>query len=171
MRSLGDKLPDTLIVGKVLRSLGSKYNFVFAAIGEAKDHTILTMTELARSLQAHEALLLSQDDTSSEKALVIKSEEKALITKGETTNSQNWHLSHGRGRNFFRGRGRSYSRGRGRFVSDTADEGNQSSGYFDQRSQASYQRSRGNLRNVQCYHCKKFGHIQSNCWYKDRLKF
>lgn len=27
---------------------------------------------------------------------------------------------------------------------------------------------RGNLRNVQCYHCKKFGHIQSNCWYKDK---
>lgn len=37
MRGLGDKMHEPLVVGKVLRSLGPKYNFVVAAIGEAKD--------------------------------------------------------------------------------------------------------------------------------------
>lgn len=54
-----------------MRSLGPKYNFVVAVISESKDLTKLTMDELAGSLQAHEALLLSQDDTPTEKAFVI----------------------------------------------------------------------------------------------------
>lgn len=169
MKGLGDQISESLVVGKVLRSLGPKYNFIVAAIGEAKDLTKLTMDELAGSLQAHENLLLSQDDVSVEKVLVSNSEDKTLIMKGESTSSEDWHFNRGRGRSFSRGRGRNYGRSRGRFSNDVTTESNQSSNSTDQSGQLNYQRpARGNLRNVQCYHCKKFGHIQSNCWYKDR---
>lgn len=103
IKSLGDEIPISLVVGKVLRS----FNFVIAAIGESKDLIKLAMDEVAGSLQAHESLLMSQDDITTEKALVVNSEEKALIVKGELTNNQNWYSSHGRGRIFFIGRGRS----------------------------------------------------------------
>lgn len=74
MRALGDKMSDPLAVGKVLRSLGPKYNFVVPAIGESKDLTKLTTDELASSLQAHEALLISQEESPVEKAFAIKSD-------------------------------------------------------------------------------------------------
>jgi len=83
MRSLGDQMPESLVVGKVLRSLGPKYNFVVAAIGEAKDLTQVTMDEVAGSLLAHESILLSQEDVPNEKVLMANSKEKALVTKGE----------------------------------------------------------------------------------------
>lgn len=52
-------MPESLDKGKVLRSLEPKYNFVVVVIGESKGLTQLTMDELAGSLQAQEALLLS----------------------------------------------------------------------------------------------------------------
>ncbi|XP_039115785.1 uncharacterized protein LOC120251274 [Dioscorea cayenensis subsp. rotundata] len=89
MKGLGDEMPEALAVGKVLRTLGPKYNFVVAAIGEAKDLTKLTMDELAGSLQAHEALLLSQDDTVTDKALVMKE---------DSFDDENWSSTRSRGR-------------------------------------------------------------------------
>ncbi|XP_039137422.1 uncharacterized protein LOC120274950 [Dioscorea cayenensis subsp. rotundata] len=69
MRGLGDTMPEQLAVGKILRSLGPKYNHLVAAIGEAKDLTKLTMDELSGSLQAHESLMISQDDKTESKLL------------------------------------------------------------------------------------------------------
>ncbi|XP_039137235.1 uncharacterized protein LOC120274764 [Dioscorea cayenensis subsp. rotundata] len=132
MKGLGDQISESLVVGKVLRSLGPKYNFIVAAIGEAKDLTKLTMDELAGSLQAHENLLLSQDDVSVEKVLVSNSEDKTLIMKGESTSSEDWHFNRGRGRSFSRGRGRNYGRSRGRFSNDVTTESNQRSNSADQ---------------------------------------
>ena len=60
IRGLGDIVPDQLAIGKVLRSLGSKFNYVVAAIEESNDLTKLTMDELSGSLQAHEARMISQ---------------------------------------------------------------------------------------------------------------
>ena len=39
MRGLGDTMPDKLAIGKILRSLGLRYNFMVVAIGEANDLT------------------------------------------------------------------------------------------------------------------------------------
>ena len=37
MRGLGDTMPKKLVVGKILRSIGPRYNFVLATIGEAEE--------------------------------------------------------------------------------------------------------------------------------------
>lgn len=55
MRGLGD----TMVVEKVLRSLGAKYNHIVTAIEESIDITKLTLDELSGFLQAHEARLHS----------------------------------------------------------------------------------------------------------------
>lgn len=112
MRGLGDKIPDPLVVGKVLRSLGPRYNFLVDAIGEAKDLTQLTMDELAGSLQAHEALMFSQDDKSSEKAFAVKPEATKLKKDGKFPVREDSQATRGRGRGAWRGRG--FNRGRGR---------------------------------------------------------
>lgn len=83
MQHLGDQVSESLVARKVLRSLGPKYNFVVAVIGEANDLTKLTMDEFAWSLQTHEHLLLSQDEAPTEKAFVIGLEKKTFVTKGE----------------------------------------------------------------------------------------
>lgn len=74
MRGFGDILSEAMVVGKVLRSLGPKYNHVVAAIEESNDLTKLTPNELSGSFQAHEARFISQADEGDEKALQVRCE-------------------------------------------------------------------------------------------------
>ena len=59
MRGLGDTILKAMVVGKVLGSMGPKYNHVVAAIEESKDLTKLSLDELSGSPQAHESRLIS----------------------------------------------------------------------------------------------------------------
>lgn len=74
MQGLGDTISESMVVGRVMRSLGPKYNYVIVAIEEAKDRTKLTMDELSGSLRAHEARLLSQSEQVEEQVLHVRSE-------------------------------------------------------------------------------------------------
>lgn len=99
MRSYGETMTNEHVVGKVLRSLTSKYDHVVAAIEESKDMADYTFEELMGSLQAHEERLNRNGE---------KKEEKAFHVKGESSNKEKtWQFSG-------RGRGRAGSRGRGR---------------------------------------------------------
>lgn len=71
-----------MVVGKVLRSLGLKFNSVVPSIEEMKDLMKLTLDELSSSLQAHKAQLLRQIyDHVVEKAFSVKN--KTFSTKDE----------------------------------------------------------------------------------------
>lgn len=73
----------------------------------------------------------------------MKLESATLNTreKGSSSSSTNWSPARGRGRGFSRGRERGRSaRGRG----------------GEHRS------------SVQCFHCKKFGHVRADCWERDK---
>ena len=96
------------------------------------------------SLQAQEARLNRQDE---------KNEEKAFHIKREASNQKNV-ASRGRGRGGFSGRGRGGFFGRGRERRD------------NQQSQV--QQHRGNKSGIQCYNCKKFGHVKADCWQKEQ---
>ncbi|XP_039143213.1 uncharacterized protein LOC120280436 [Dioscorea cayenensis subsp. rotundata] len=133
IKAIGHKLTEEEVVGKVLRSLSSRWDYVAVAIEEAKDIAKMSMDELSGSLQAHEIRI----NRSSEKGT-----EKAFYMKGDASNPRDAERRTNRGG--FRGscRGRGRSRGRG------ASPERRSSGNHE---------NRGNKSSVQCYHCKNTG--------------
>ena len=145
MRSYGEDILDQTVVAKVLRSLTPKFDHVVAAIEESKDLSTYSFDELMGSLQSHEVRLSRTEE---------KNEEKAFYTKGETSDQKNGGreaTGRGRGRGGAHGRG---GRGRGR---------GDAQGYQRQSTEKNRNKS-----NIQCYYCKRFGHVQAECWKKER---
>jgi hypothetical protein len=54
MTAHGERLEQTVIVEKVLRSMTSRFNYIVCSIEESNDDTTLTIDELQRSLLVHE---------------------------------------------------------------------------------------------------------------------
>ena len=54
MRFHGEKMDDTVIVEKILRSLSSKFDYVACSIEESRDVEKLSIDELQSSLLVHE---------------------------------------------------------------------------------------------------------------------
>ncbi|KAG7576575.1 Ribonuclease H-like superfamily [Arabidopsis thaliana x Arabidopsis arenosa] len=146
MSSYGDSLSNETVVSKVLRTLTPKFEYVVPAIMEANDLSTYTFDEMMSSLLSHEDRLMKK---------IEKSEEKAFQVKGEFSAQNN--SGYGRGRGSFRGgRGRGRSGGRG-------DSG-RGTGQSDSVS-LSYNRGT-DKSNIQCHYCKKYGHMQVDCWKK-----
>ncbi|KAA8536856.1 hypothetical protein F0562_029334 [Nyssa sinensis] len=144
MRSYGKKISDETVVAKVLRSLTPKFDHVVVVIEESKDLSVFSFDELMGSFQAHETRINRSPEKNEENAFQVKD----IVTKVAESDSS---TSRGCGRGGFRGRGRCNGRGRGR---------------FDRQRQSGEQRN--NKNGVQCYHCKKYGHIKVDCWYKEQ---
>ncbi|XP_039115786.1 uncharacterized protein LOC120251294 [Dioscorea cayenensis subsp. rotundata] len=79
MRCLGDTLSEFMVVGKVMRSLGPKFNHMVVVIEESKDLTKLSLDELSCSLQEHESRLQTQVDDADEKVLHVRG--KGLVSR------------------------------------------------------------------------------------------
>ncbi|KAJ8629855.1 hypothetical protein MRB53_023178 [Persea americana] len=99
MRSYGEEITNQHVVGKVLRSLTTRFDHVVAAIEESKDMCEYTFDELMGSLQAHEERLNRSKE---------KKEETAFQAKGDSSSREKSQNNSGRGggRNGSRGRGR-----------------------------------------------------------------
>ncbi|KAI9177638.1 hypothetical protein LWI28_017655 [Acer negundo] len=95
MKAHGERMEQSMIIEKILRSMTLKFNYVVCSIEESNDLSIMTIDELQSSLLVHEQRMQG-----------LKEEEHAL----KITNSE--HRVEGRERTSgsFRGRGR----GRGR---------------------------------------------------------
>ncbi|XP_074320347.1 uncharacterized protein LOC141657108 [Silene latifolia] len=142
MRAYGEIVDNNMIVSKVLRTLTSKFDHVVAAIEETKDLSRYTFDELMGSLLAHEDRLNRSSEKVEEKSFQVKDESSQ---KEKTENSSSGGRRNCRGG--FRGRGRGRGRGKGRFT-----EGH----------------GRQNMGPIQCYNCKKYGHKEANCWFKNK---
>ncbi|XP_077253100.1 uncharacterized protein LOC143892392 [Tasmannia lanceolata] len=137
LRVNGEDIQDQRIVEKILRSLTRKFEYIVVAIEESKDLASLSIESLLGSLQSHELRMKQFDSSPLEQAFQIQ-----VSFKGS---------SRGRGRNSFRGRGRN------------GGERNQE---YEKNEGGSSTRGKGRgrpLSQIQCYHCKKFGHTMKYC--------
>ena len=103
MKASGEVMGNDVVVGKILRSMTKKFNYVVCSIEESKDTSILSIDELQSSLLVHEQRMGSHD----EEELALK------ITYGDRFGGQV------RGRGSYRGRGR--GRGRQSFDKTTTE--------------------------------------------------
>lgn len=144
IKTIGQKLFGHEVVGKVICSLSSKWDFVVVVIEESKDIAKITLDELSGSLQAHEIRI----NKTLEKPI-----EKTFYMQGEASSSRDTDRQGNKGG--FRGSGRGRGRGRG-------------CGASPEHRSLGNQENRGNKSSVQCYHCKRYGHVKANCWFKDK---
>ncbi|TYK28117.1 putative gag-pol polyprotein, identical [Cucumis melo var. makuwa] len=143
MQTYGETITDQTIVEKVLRSLTPKFDHVVVAIEESKDLSTFTFIELMGSLQAHESRINISMEKNEEKAFKVKD----VVPK---YNDSDCVMTQGQGSGGYRSRGRGTGKGC-----------NQN----EEQRQFGVQSS--NKANIQCYHCKKFGHVKADCWYKN----
>ncbi|XP_039144812.1 uncharacterized protein LOC120282128 [Dioscorea cayenensis subsp. rotundata] len=148
IKGLGFEITEEEVVSKILRSLTPRFNYVVAAIEEAKDISKMSLDELTSSLQAHEIRMENVGE---------KVEERAFHVKGESSGVQKW-IPRGRGRGVFHGRGR--GRGRGRVYVPKQNSGG------DYTSQANNQRPTRSY--IQCHICKRYGHLKADCRFRNK---
>lgn len=153
MTCYSESLSNEIVVSKVLRSLTPTFEYVVPAIMEANDMSTYSFDTMMSSLIGHEARLGKK---------VEKSEEKAVQMKGEYFGQRNNNRGYGAGRGQGVFGGREDHGGRG-------DHGRGRTSYWYNSSSSDLSYNRGsNKSNIQCNYCKKYGHIQAECWKKQK---
>ena len=103
MRGLGEKIADSEVAAKLLRSVAGKFDSITSSIEQFQDVDNLTLYEVLGSLKIHEDKLKDRSVKRKEKALLARALGK--LKKKEDDSSRG--RGRGRGRNRGRGRGRS----------------------------------------------------------------
>ncbi|MCH79926.1 retrovirus-related Pol polyprotein from transposon TNT 1-94 [Trifolium medium] len=142
MKSCGDTCDNQAIVGKVMRTLSPKFDYITVAIMETKDLTTLTLDELQCTLESHEQRILDR--------VKDRATDQALQAHAVKKNNGQW-----------KGKDKSKT------YNNSQDNSKKSNDQAESSSQgaASNQDKKGkfNLKNIQCYNCQKFGHFAKDC--------
>nr|KYP38812.1 Retrovirus-related Pol polyprotein from transposon TNT 1-94 [Cajanus cajan] len=142
----GEPMPASRIVEKILRSLTDDFESIACVIEESKDLSVLSVEELAGSLEAHEQRRRKMKNTL-DQAL------QAQLDLNETRNTQ------GR-RSGGQGRGDHGGRGKGRGSQPRSEVECYKCGKLGHYAKE--------CRSANCYNCGKYGHIAKYCRAKSR---
>ena len=136
MKSNGDDIKEKEVVEKIMRTLSPRFDYVVAAIEEAKDLTTMTLNDLQASLESREMQMNERSSGTFEQAL------KAHTTVRNDGFFQRRPNQFQRGQNF---------KGRGRNPQSDLNQGTRSYSFSQNKS------------NIQCHKCQKYEHFQSEC--------
>ncbi|XP_020262387.1 uncharacterized protein LOC109838347 [Asparagus officinalis] len=167
MKRNGEAINDVRIMKKILRTLDSKFKYIIPVIQESKDLSEVSIDELQGSLQAYE-----QDiNISSNQAENLKQTlQSKMAIKEDSRRGRGGYRGRGSfrgGSNFQQGRRRQYQGGqenqdRNRDREQSFDRG-RGRGAQGRGQGRSYQEDRS---QPQCYKCKRYGHLNYECWEK-----
>jgi hypothetical protein len=142
MISCGETMSDQTIVGKVMRTLSPKFDYITVAIMESNDLSTMTLEELQCSLEAHEQRITERSkDRASDQAL-----QAHAIKKG----NGKW-----KGKDKGKKHGNSQDN-----VKKNTDQVESSSQHSNSNQE---KKGKMNMKSVQCYNCQKFGHYARDC--------
>ncbi|XP_019451721.1 PREDICTED: uncharacterized protein LOC109353814 [Lupinus angustifolius] len=103
MRACGEKMEDTIIVDKVLRSVTPRFDNVVIAIEESGRVENMKVEELQGSLEAHEQMLNERiTDKSSHQALQVQTTRKgAFLARNSSKNQQRYSEQKNNSKNYY----------------------------------------------------------------------
>nr|GEX73234.1 zinc finger, CCHC-type [Tanacetum cinerariifolium] len=144
--SLGYTIEDQTLVRKLLNAVPDRYLQIVASIKQYSDLSEMTMEEAIRRLKTYKERIKYK------KGKQVDNQEKLMFTR---------HESKG---NYFRGRGRGkyrFSQGKSykKFKEDRKDR----ESFYRNFNRNNFKKSSYDTSKLQCYQCKKIGHIAHNC--------
>ncbi|XP_019190613.1 PREDICTED: uncharacterized protein LOC109185071 [Ipomoea nil] len=151
--NLVEPIPEHRIVKKVLRSLPGRFQMKVTAIQEHKDLNTYKLSDLMGNLQTYELEIL-QKGKDNDKGIAFQSKQKGSPEIDTETMEQSIALLT---KNFNRVL-KQFNKFRNKSAS--INQGDFPTG---QNQSISKRRDSSNTEGIQCYECKGFGHIQSEC--------
>nr|GEU51461.1 zinc finger, CCHC-type [Tanacetum cinerariifolium] len=144
--SLGHTMEDGTLVRKLLNVVPDRYMQIVASIEQYSDLSEMTLEEAIGRLKTYEERIKYK------KGKQMDNQEKLMFTR------------HGNKRKYFRGRGRGkhrFSQGRNHenFKEENKDEETSHKNF----NTNNFKKSNYDTRKLQCYKCKKIGHISPKC--------
>ena len=136
MKNNGDDIKEKEVMEKIMRTLSTRFDYVVAAIEEAKDLSTMTLNDLQASLESREMRMNERSSGTVEQALKAQTN---VRNEGPMQRRENRHQ---RGQNF---------NGKWRNSQSDLSKGTRGNGSFQNKS------------NIQCHKCQKYGHFQSEC--------
>ena len=150
MKIYGEKVTDTMIVEKILRTLTQKFDHIVVAVEESRDLESLKVEDLQSTLEAHEQRLIERNaEKPLEQALQAQAWKRGDFKKGKFSE-------------------------KGKFKKGREEWRNQKNSNFNAPDQQrkffkkpdgkpNSEKKKVDRRNVQCWTCQKLGHFASEC--------
>nr|GFB60543.1 zinc finger, CCHC-type [Tanacetum cinerariifolium] len=144
--SLGHTMEDETLVRKLLNAVPDRYLQIVASIEQYSDLSEMTLEEAIGRLKTYEERIKYK------KGKQVDNKEKLTFTRHENKGK------------YFRGRGRGKHRfSQGKNYENFKEERKNGETFHRNYNRNNFKKSSYDTSKLQCYKCKKIGHIAPNC--------